>query len=133
MASHERVEGRTSFDDAAHPDDGVEAIYLDEREMAEKPFKRASARTQRAAIPARRRPLALCIEHPTDHGTMDVAKELQRLWDSRVRFVVEPYGSRFVMKVGNYLEGSGSQATARTLEEALAWVSDQARRFAECN
>ena len=133
MASHEGVEGRTSFDDAAHADDGVEVIYLDEREMAEKPFKRASARIQRAAIPAKCRTRTACIEQPPYHGAMDVAKELQALWDSRVRFVIESNGSRFVMKVGDYLEGSGSQATARTLEEALAWVSDQARRFAERN
>ena len=128
MASHERVERRTSFDDTVHADDSVEVIYLDEREMAEKPFKRASSRIERAASPAECRPRALYVEHRADHGTMDVAKELQRLWDSRVRFVIEPHGSRFMMKVGDYLEGSGSQATAGTLEEALAWVSDQARR-----
>jgi hypothetical protein len=110
---------------------GVEVIYLDEREMAAKPFTRASARIQRAPIRAKCRPRAAYVEQPAFHGAMDVAKELQALWDSRVRFVIECDGSRFVMKVGDYLEGSGSQATASTLEEALAWVSDQARRFAE--
>jgi hypothetical protein len=37
------------------------------------------------------------------------------------------------MKVGEYLPGLGTQATARTLEAALAWVSDQVRgrRLAE--
>ena len=64
---------------------------------------------------------------------MDVERELQALWDSRATFSIESDGSRFVMKVGEYLPGFGTQATARTLEEALAWVSDQARgrRFAE--
>jgi hypothetical protein len=64
---------------------------------------------------------------------MDVERELQALWDSLATFTIESDGSRFVMKVGEYLPGLGTQATARTLEAAPAWVLDQVRgrRLAE--
>jgi len=59
------------------------------------------------------------------------ARELQALWDRKVRFAIESEGQQWVMRFGDYLMPGNRIGSARTFEEAVAWVSEQAQRQAE--
>jgi hypothetical protein len=56
--------------------------------------------------------------------------ELQRLYDSEVNFAIETLWDKgFTVRIGDKRNGDKTSTTVKTIEEAVAWLRQQARVF----